>query len=107
MKEVFVPPKGPSWPDHMSHFFLGDMPNPMRLFAKIILTNMWHINRHIDISLDQVCFIYVLIKGHSVDLPSLIKGIIIIFPMGASLLSFHIYARFLFVPLSLPCLHWR
>jgi hypothetical protein len=76
MKEVFVPPKGPSWPYHMSHFFLGHMPNPMRLLAKIILNNMWHINRHIDISLDKARFIYVLIKGHSVDLPSLIIYII-------------------------------
>jgi hypothetical protein len=65
MKEVFVPPKGPSWPDHMSHFFFGDMPNPMRLLAKIILTNQWHINRHIVISLGQACFIYVMIKGQS------------------------------------------
>jgi len=37
---------------------------------------MWHINRHIDISLDKARFIYVLIKGHSVDLPSLIIYII-------------------------------
>jgi len=38
----------------------------MTLLAKIILTNLWHINRHIDISLDQARFIYVLIEGQSV-----------------------------------------
>ncbi|KAG7979914.1 hypothetical protein I3843_05G154800 [Carya illinoinensis] len=47
-----------------------------RLLAKIVLTNLWPISRHTEISLERAYFMYALATGVSIDFPRHVIDII-------------------------------
>ncbi|KAG2689530.1 hypothetical protein I3760_09G142900 [Carya illinoinensis] len=41
-----------------------------RFLAKVVLTNLWPISRHTELVVEKAQFIYALVKGTPMDLPS-------------------------------------
>ncbi|KAG6679153.1 hypothetical protein I3842_14G116000 [Carya illinoinensis] len=67
MRNLFVGPTGPKWTAKTHRLPLHSMLPQFRLLIKIMLTNLWPISRHIEISLKRAYFMYALATCVSID----------------------------------------
>ncbi|KAG7988319.1 hypothetical protein I3843_03G182400 [Carya illinoinensis] len=63
MRNLFVGLTGPKWTAKTHRLPLHNMLPQYRLLAKIVLTNLWPISRHTEISLERAYFMYALATG--------------------------------------------
>ncbi|KAG6675550.1 hypothetical protein I3842_15G108700 [Carya illinoinensis] len=76
MRNLFVGLTGPKWTAKTHRLPLHNMLPQYRLLAKIVLTNLWPISRHTEISLEKAYFMYALATGVSIDFPRHVIDII-------------------------------
>ncbi|KAG6641190.1 hypothetical protein CIPAW_09G056200 [Carya illinoinensis] len=76
MRNLFVGLTGPKWTAKTHRLPLHNMLPQYRLLAKIVLTNLWPISRHTEISLERAYFMYALATSVSIDFPRHVIDII-------------------------------